>query len=149
MAYRNSEHYADPTAGAAMMGILDRDIKFTMWVKPRTKKNHSRVVNSGGRVFVVPSDAYKRYHRECLAQIPEWAKKGVRSPVNVRALYYMETARKVDITNLESALMDVLVDAGVLADDSALSPRIVVSTDGSRVYHDKLNPRIEVLISPV
>ena len=43
--------------------------------------------------------------------------------------------------------MDVLVKAGVLADDSAISPDIVVSTDGSRVLIDKLNPRIEIEIT--
>ena len=42
--------------------------------------------------------------------------------------------------------MDALVKAEVLADDSALKPAIVVSTDGSRVYYDKDNPRIEVEI---
>ena len=68
-------------------------------------------------------------------------------PVNVKVIYYVKTKRRIDKTNLESAIMDVLVKAGVLADDSAISPDIVVSTDGSRVLIDKLNPRIEIEIT--
>ena len=64
--------------------------------------------------------------------------------MNIRALYFMPARRKVDITNLESALMDVLVKYGVIADDNC---RIVVSTDGSRVMYDKENPRTEVTIT--
>jgi len=37
---------------------------------------------------------------------------------NIRLLFYMPTRRKVDKTNLESAIMDVLVDAKILADDN-------------------------------
>ena len=45
--------------------------------------------------------------------------------------------------------MDVLVKAGVLVDDSAMSPEIVVSTDGSKVLIDKENPRIEIEITKI
>lgn len=61
----------------------------------------------------------------------------------------MPTARRVDITNLLGALHDVLVRAGVLADDSSLSERIVVGVDGSRVFVDRENPRTEVEITEV
>ncbi len=53
----------------------------------------------------------------------------------------------MDITNLHSALHDILVASGVLKDDSSLSPRIVVGTDGSRVLVDRENPRTEVEIT--
>ncbi|MDD4565581.1 MAG: hypothetical protein PHE79_08955 [Eubacteriales bacterium] len=55
----------------------------------------------------------------------------------------------VDKPNLENALLDVLVKAGVLIDDSALNPRIVVNTDGSGVQYDKNYPRTEVTIEPL
>lgn len=55
----------------------------------------------------------------------------------------MPTRRKVDKTNLESAIMDVLVDAKILADDNR---NIVAATDGTRVYYDKENPRTEIYI---
>lgn len=50
---------------------------------------------------------------------------------------------KVDITNLHSALHDILVKVGVLEDDNY---KIVASTDGSRVFVDEGNPRTEVEI---
>ena len=58
----------------------------------------------------------------------------------------METRRRVDLTNLLEALDDMLVKANVIKDDCR---DIVVSHDGSRVYWDKDNPRIEVEILKV
>lgn len=64
--------------------------------------------------------------------------------VNVKALYFMETHRVVDRPNLEEALLDVLVDAGVLKDDNS---RIAAKADGSEVLYDKEHPRTEVTIT--
>ena len=91
--------------------------------------------------MLIPSAQYRRYERDA-----GWFLKplAISEPVNIRAIYFMPTRRKVDITNLESALMDVLVKHGVIADDNC---RIVVSTDGSRVMYDKENPRTEVTIT--
>lgn len=65
-------------------------------------------------------------------------------PVNVRCLFYMKTRRKVDLTNLLEAADDVLVKYHVLVDDNS---QIVAGHDGSRVYYDKDNPRIEIDIT--
>ena len=56
----------------------------------------------------------------------------------------MATRRRVDGLNLEEAVDDLLVEAGILADDNS---RIVISHDGSRVLYDKDNPRTEITIS--
>ena len=149
MVYRNSEGYADPTAGAALSQRLNHPLRFVIHVKPRTKKNHQRIVKGGNRHFIVPSEQYKQFLKECNRAIPDYARQEIDQPVNVKAVYYVDAARRVDITNLESALMDVLVAAEVLKDDSAIAPRIVVSTDGSRVHVDRQKPRIEVEITPV
>ena len=79
--------------------------------------------------------------------VPAAAKIKIDTPVNIKALFYMEKEAKVDVTNLNSALHDILVLAGVLLDDSSLNPQIVAGTDGSRVYVDKDSPRTEVYIS--
>lgn len=65
----------------------------------------------------------------------------INSPVNVKAIYYMPTRRKVDLCNLHEALCDVLVRHGVVCDDNS---KIIAAMDGSRVEYDKLNPRTEV-----
>lgn len=63
--------------------------------------------------------------------------------MNVRCVYYMKTARRVDLANLIEATCDILVKAKVLADDNS---QIVAAHDGSRVEHDKKNPRVEIWI---
>ena len=45
------------------------------------------------------------------------------------------------LVNLLQAVDDILVDAGILADDNYC---IVAGHDGSRVYYDKQNPRTEI-----
>ena len=55
----------------------------------------------------------------------------------------MPTRRRVDLTNLMEAAHDVLVAAGILADDNNT---IIVSVDGSRVLYDKEYPRTEIII---
>lgn len=115
----------------------------TLYGDPRTKKNSARILKSrsGGR-FVAPSKAYVNYETDCLRQI-----KRPRSPisvrVNVRCVYYMKTARRVDLANLIEATTDILVKARVLEDDNS---RIVAAHDGSRVNYDKNNPRAEIWI---
>lgn len=118
-------------------------MKIILYGDPRTKKNSARILksHSGGR-FVAPSKAYVDYETDCLRQI-----KRPHSPtsarVNVRCVYYMKTARRVDLANLIEATCDILVKAKVLADDNS---QIVAAHDGSRVDYDKKNPRAEIWI---
>lgn len=76
--------------------------------------------------------------------IPNTARLGIDYPVNIKMLFYMETRRRVDLSNLLEAADDVLVDAGVIADDNS---GIVAAHDGSRVLYDKEHPRTEVTIT--
>lgn len=116
---------------------------FTICVPPVTKKNSIQLVKMKGRTIPLPSKKYKDYEIKALKYCPGWQ---INHPVNIEAHYYMATRRRVDITNLESALMDLLVKAGTIKDDNC---SIVVSTDGSRVHYDKDNPRTEVHIYTV
>ena len=109
---------------------------------PRTKKNSQRIVIAGSRRMIKPSRAYEQYEADCLLQIKRPFSPIVQ-PVNVKCVYYMATSRKVDLANLLEATDDILVKAGVLADDNS---RIIISHDGSRVRYDKDNPRVEVEI---
>ncbi|WP_249282555.1 RusA family crossover junction endodeoxyribonuclease [Ligaoa zhengdingensis] len=124
-------------------------IEFTIPLRPVTKKNHQQIRVNGktGKRYIAQSEAYREYEQQCELLIPAEYKQRIDRPVNVKAVYYMPQARRVDLTNLNSALHDVLVKAEVLKDDSSLSPRIVVGTDGSRVEVDRDNPRTEVEIT--
>lgn len=118
-------------------------MKLTLYGDPRTKKNSARILKSrsGGR-FVAPSKAYMDYEIDCLRQINR-PNSPISARVNVRCVYYMKTARLVDLANLIEATTDILVKARVLEDDNC---RIVAAHDGSRVDYDKKNPRAEIWI---
>lgn len=121
-------------------------MRFVIELIPRTKKNSQRIFRgNNGRIFIAPSKAYKDYEKEAgyFLQKPE---NPIDYPVNIRALFYMPTRRRVDLVNLQEALCDVLVAHRIIADDNC---RIVASMDGSRVMYDKYNPRTEVEITEV
>ena len=114
---------------------------------PVTKKNSQRIgyrtVNGKTVPFIIPSAKYKQYEEDCGIFLKPLR---IKEPVNVRALFYMPTRRKVDLTNLNEALHDALVVNGTIEDDNCT---IVAGTDGSRVLYDKNNPRTEVLIQKI
>lgn len=58
----------------------------------------------------------------------------------------MQTRRKVDVSNLISAISDILTKYKVIQDDNR---NIVASYDGSRVYYDKEKPKVIVEISEI
>lgn len=120
-------------------------MKFTLNVIPRTKKNSSQIIYAGGRPRLIPSKQYREFEEACLGETYEKnvQKKKIDYPVNIKAIFYMPTKRKVDLTNLLEALDDVLVKARIITDDNR---DIVASHDGSIVMYDKNNPRIDVEI---
>lgn len=119
-------------------------MKLTLYGDPRTKKNSARILRTrSGAPFVAPSKAYGDYETDCLRQIKK-PRSPISARVNVRCVYYMKTARRVDLANLIEATTDILVKARVLEDDHC---RIVAGHDGSRVVYDKENPRAEITIT--
>lgn len=119
-------------------------ISLTIQGAPVTKKNSQRILlTKNGRPFIAPSKQYQKYEKVATAQIPTPLRKAISDPVNIRYLFFMPTKRRVDLSNLIEAVDDILVKAGVLEDDNY---KIVQSHDGSRVLHDKENPRTEITI---
>ena len=122
-------------------------IKFTIPVRPRTKKNHSSIVTlKNGRTLLLPSKPYKEFEKSVCDFIKGQIKlsKPISKPINLRCIFYKEKNYKSDLMGYMQAIADALVKAKLLADDNS---SIVVSTDGSRVLLDRLNPRIEVEIN--
>lgn len=120
------------------------NMKIILRGQPITKKNSQQIIKAGNRRMVIPSPQYRQYEKDCLWQIPPKTKQRIDFPVNVQCVYYMPTRRRVDLVNLLEATDDILVAAGVLEDDNC---RIVAAHDGSRVDHDKNNPRVEITIT--
>lgn len=120
-------------------------IKFTIPLPPVSKKNSQQIFinRRTGKPFITPSEAYKRYADTVAAfYIPPGG--CVDYPVNVKCVFYMPTRRKCDLTNLLEAIDDIMVKAGLLADDNY---NIIASHDGSRVMYDKARPRTEIEIT--
>lgn len=119
--------------------------KYIISLPPITKKNSQQILTNHrtGKPFITPSKQYKKYEQAAMWYLTPKPKAPLVGRYNIRLLFYMPTRRKVDKTNLESAIMDVLVDAKILADDNR---NIVAATDGTRVYYDKENPRTEIYI---
>lgn len=121
-------------------------LNFTVPLPPISKKNSQQIVTNKatGRPFIMPSKKYKDYEKAAAKYIPRLRQPHpIDQPVNIKCLFYMPTRRKVDLTNLLEAIDDVMVKAGLLADDDFT---IIQSHDGSRVLYDKDNPRTEVYI---
>ncbi len=119
-------------------------IKILILLAPITKKNSQQILinRTTGKPFVMPSKKFKEYQDEA-GWFIKCKNMNINTPVNIKCLFYMPTKRKVDLANLISAAMDLLVHYGVIADDNS---DIVVSNDGSRVYYSKENPRTEIFI---
>jgi len=121
--------------------------KFMISLPPVTKKNSQQIfyktLKTGKRVpFISPSKRFKEYQKSCWVYM--YYLKAINTPINIKAIYYMSTRRRVDLPNLNGALHDILVHYQVIEDDNC---KIVVSTDGSRVRYSKENPRTEVEIT--
>ena len=133
------------------------EINFTILGNPVTKKNSQQIVypkrkkDSGFeskpmRPIIVPSKNYKNYEQSSLIQLAAVKNENfpIDFPIEIQCIYYMENKRRVDLNNLLEATDDILTRAGILSDDNSA---IVASHDGSRVYYDKDNPRVDVYIT--
>ena len=124
-----------------------KEIKFTIPENPIPKKNNMQIAvnKQTGRPFVVPSKRYREYQA-----LADWYIKKpmtpINYPVNIQCLFYRKNKVRCDLTNLLEAIDDIMVDAGLLADDNF---NIIVSHDGSRVYIDSEHPRTEITITPI
>ena len=122
--------------------------QFVLRIEPRTKKNSMEIRRKGnGERFISPSSAYKAWEKTA-AEILAILNRGhapITEPVNVEEIFYVATARRVDLTNLQEAADDALVRGGVLADDNT---KILAGHEGSRVLIDRRNPRILIRITP-
>lgn len=126
-------------------------MNFTIPVKPRTKKNHSQLVTlRNGRQIMLPSKAYKEFEEE----IENWYEISdkeikqlhITKPINLKCIFYKDKNFKSDLSGYLQAIQDALVHVGMIEDDNHY---IIQSLDGSRVFLDRENPRIEVEITYV
>lgn len=120
--------------------------KITIYGRPATKKNSSRIVRCGNYPKLLPSKIYEEYEKASL-----WRLKGYQGPpfkgaVALRARYWMPDRRSwPDLAGLIQATQDILQKAGIISDDKQ-----VVSLDGCRIAGiDRENSRVEIEIEEV
>ena len=120
-------------------------IKFTLPIRPVTKKNSGQIVMRGKYPILLPSKQYQAFEKECLPYLYRVKQQVgvVNYPVNIQCIFYMDARRKVDLSNLLNAVDDAMVKSGLILDDNR---DIIAGHDGSRVFHDNINPRIELEI---
>lgn len=120
-------------------------MKLTLYGNPATKKNSQSIIvnRKTGRLMLIQSKRYRDYEKACIKQITGLHRIKIDYPVTVICWYFRKTRHRVDLTNLLEATDDILVKAEVLADDNS---QIIKSHDGSRVFFDKDNPRVEIEI---
>lgn len=120
--------------------------------KPIPKKNSMRPIRTkDGRTMLLHSQNYLDYARAAKLQLAQQRNniagyKCIDAPVNVRCIYYRGDKRKTDLVNLLNGTCDLLVESGIIVDENY---NIVAGTDGSRVYIDRDNPRVEITITPI
>ena len=121
-------------------------LNITIPLNPIPKKNNTKIITNRatGRPMVIQSDRYRQYEKDCALFLQKHSRRDpIEEPVNLRCLFYRKDRRGIDLINLLEAIQDILVKYGVLKDDNS---KIVASTDGSRVFYDKKNPRTEIYI---
>lgn len=100
-----------------------------------------------GKVFPkkVDTPAYKIWHKNAVPQINlQKPSLEIDFPINLACKFYMDSAVKVDLSALYEGIQDVLVELNVITDDNYT---IVASHDGSGVFIDRVNPRMEIEIT--
>lgn len=117
-------------------------MKITIPGVPRSKKNSQQIIINPRtkRPMIIQSKLYVNYERECGKFLKEY-KSSIDYSINLKIEFYVPDKRKRDIANYVEAIQDILVKYEILKDDNH---NIVTSLDGTRMYIDKLNPRVEI-----
>lgn len=122
-------------------------LEFTIPVAPRTKKNHGQIVTlKTGRTMMLPSKQYREFEKEVVKFVDNnfGNIEPIDKPINLCCKFYKDKDYKADLMGYLQAIQDALVKAKLLLDDNH---KIVETTDGSKIFLDRNNPRVEVSIS--
>ena len=98
--------------------------RFTFEGNTPSKKNQKRILRrKSGVPFIMPSTEYGAWHKEALWRVHSQMGSGrgvfpLRACSQVTAHLFYADRRRRDASNTFESIMDLLVDAGILADDS-------------------------------
>lgn len=141
--------------------MSNRPFGFVLLGQPVTKKNSATLIR--GQARLLPSSQYMTYERRCREAINLLRKQieipHFDMPVQLTCRYYLQNKKSwPDLIGLAQATADIisdeykainhkktLVKQWLLSDD-----RIIKNWDGTKIAGiDKLNPRTEIIITPL
>lgn len=122
-------------------------IKFEIQGETPSKKNSKVFAKIRGRHVPIPSKAHQKWHDDALLQMN--AQKAVQGPqepiethVSITLTFYHGNMVRRDSDNQAASIMDLLQDAGVLADDRWQIVRILTIYN----HYEKNNARCVIEI---
>lgn len=95
--------------------------EYTIKGRIPSKKNQRRFVNKGGRMISIPSKNHNKFEKRVLEDIRYIDKVVPSNPFKsfeVILDFYAPDKRKADLTNKAETIMDILVKAEIIEDDS-------------------------------
>lgn len=122
-------------------------MKIVIPITPRSKKNSQQIIYNTRtkRPMIIQSKLYTNFERECGLYLKKY-KCNIDYSINLKIEFYVPDKRRRDIANYIEAIQDISVKYEVLRDDNY---NIVYSLDGTRIYVDKENPRVEIEITKI
>jgi Holliday junction resolvase RusA-like endonuclease len=112
-----------------------------------TKKNQHKIIKTGKTYRIAPTKKYREWEKNAVGQlfvqkIEQYDNhKPITRNIAVKFLIYRKFKTHADLTNLIQSCEDALERAKVIDND-----RLIRSLDGSRVYFDCKEPRVEIFI---
>ena len=93
-----------------------------------SKKNSKQIITVKGRPMLIPSSAYKTWHKSALYELrPQVSGEPINKCSEIKILIKRKDKRKFDIDNSTSSILDTLVDAKILEDDNwSVVPKLTV-----------------------
>lgn len=122
-------------------------MRITLHGRIPSKKNSVVMFVRSGRIFKMPSNQYRAWHKDASQQLMAmgnvWGKIPRETVNSIEFCVFAPDRRKADLTNKAESVMDLLVDNGILADDNwFVVPFVLLNFGGV----DKADPRVEIII---
>lgn len=124
-------------------------MKLTITGNPSSQKNDKTIgyrYSNGKRVPFIMSSKESKQWREDAAQELALQFRGyvvTDFPIALSLVFYFATKTRRDLDNAAGGVMDALVQAGILPDDSVQYVECITLQYGG---HDKINPRTEIYL---
>jgi len=109
-----------------------------------SKKNSKRIIQAGGRPRLISSEAFLAWHEEMMLRIRRYRPKKPIRRAAVLITFYPPNGRRFDLSDAAESVMDLLVDAEILADDDFISVPELTLKFGEL---DRVNARADVQIN--